>query len=68
MARIDRSSAPGALGFDVWRGIPTELDDAVTNRGAMFAIAVLSLAPVSLIFVTFQRRLMEGISTTGLKG
>lgn len=42
--------------------------NSVTNWGAMFAMAVLSLVPVFVIFILFQRHLVEGISTTGLKG
>jgi multiple sugar transport system permease protein len=40
----------------------------ITNWGAMFAMLSLSLLPVFLIFVFFQRYLVEGIATTGLKG
>lgn len=40
----------------------------VTNWGGMFAMSVLSLLPVLIIFIVFQRYLVEGISTTGLKG
>jgi multiple sugar transport system permease protein len=40
----------------------------LTNWGAMFAMLSLSLVPVLLVFVFFQRYLVEGISTTGLKG
>ncbi|MEV6350419.1 carbohydrate ABC transporter permease [Actinoplanes sp. NPDC051851] len=36
--------------------------------GPMFAMSVLSLAPVFLFFVAFQRLLVEGINTSGLKG
>jgi multiple sugar transport system permease protein len=36
--------------------------------GPMFAMSVLSLAPVFVFFVAFQRMLVEGINTTGLKG
>jgi len=39
-----------------------------TDWGAIFAMSGLSLVPVFIIFVTFQRYLVEGISTTGLKG
>lgn len=39
-----------------------------TDWGAIFAMSSLSLAPVFAIFVFFQRFLVEGISTTGLKG
>ncbi len=41
---------------------------AVTNWGAMFAMSVSSLVPVFIIFIMFQKYLVEGISTSGLKG
>jgi multiple sugar transport system permease protein len=41
---------------------------AVTNWGAVFAMSVLSLIPVLLIFIFFQKYLTEGIATTGIKG
>jgi multiple sugar transport system permease protein len=40
---------------------------AATDWGAIFAMASLSLVPVFAIFVFFQRYLVQGISTTGLK-
>ncbi|WP_306210226.1 carbohydrate ABC transporter permease [Actinoplanes sp. RD1] len=36
--------------------------------GPMFAMSLLSLVPVFLFFVAFQRLLVEGINTSGLKG
>ncbi|MEV4545307.1 carbohydrate ABC transporter permease [Micromonospora echinaurantiaca] len=36
--------------------------------GPMFAMSVLSLLPVFGFFVAFQRMLVEGINTSGLKG
>jgi multiple sugar transport system permease protein len=42
--------------------------NSVTNWGAIFAMATLSLIPVFAIFIFFQRYLVQGISTTGLKG
>jgi multiple sugar transport system permease protein len=42
--------------------------NSVTNWGAIFAMASLSLIPVIAIFIFFQRYLVQGISTTGLKG
>jgi len=36
--------------------------------GPMFAMSVLSLLPVFLFFLFFQRLLVEGINTTGIKG
>jgi ABC-type glycerol-3-phosphate transport system permease component len=35
--------------------------------GAMFAMTTLSLAPVFIIFFIFQRYIVDGISTSGLK-
>jgi multiple sugar transport system permease protein len=40
----------------------------VNDWGAVFAMLTLSLVPVFLLFVFFQRYLVEGIATTGLKG
>ena len=39
-----------------------------TSVGPMFAMSLLSLIPVFLFFVAFQRMLVEGINTSGLKG
>lgn len=39
-----------------------------TDWGAIFAMSTLSLVPVLALFILFQRYLVEGISTTGLKG
>lgn len=41
---------------------------SVTDWGAIFAMASLSLVPVFAIFIAFQKYLVQGISTTGLKG
>jgi multiple sugar transport system permease protein len=41
---------------------------SVTNWGAMFAMSTLSVAPAFIIFLFFQRYLVEGITTTGIKG
>lgn len=39
-----------------------------TDYGPMFAMSTLSMIPVFLIFLFFNRYLVEGISTSGLKG
>jgi multiple sugar transport system permease protein len=39
-----------------------------SSWGAMFAMTTLSLVPVFVVFLFFQKRLVEGIATTGLKG
>lgn len=41
---------------------------STTDYGAMFAMSTLSLVPVFLIFLIFNRYLVEGISTSGIKG
>ncbi|TVQ22770.1 MAG: carbohydrate ABC transporter permease [Spirochaetaceae bacterium] len=38
-----------------------------TDWGAIYAMSFLSLVPVLVIFVLFQKHIVEGISTTGLK-
>lgn len=39
-----------------------------TDWGAMFAMSTLSLVPPVVFFFVFQKNLVEGIATTGLKG
>ncbi|MET0238110.1 MAG: carbohydrate ABC transporter permease [Kibdelosporangium sp.] len=39
-----------------------------SNFGAMFAMSALALVPIVLFFLVFQRLLVEGVSTSGLKG
>ncbi len=39
-----------------------------SDFGALFAMSVLTLLPVFALFVLFQRLLIQGIATTGLKG
>lgn len=41
---------------------------SVTNWGAIFAMLILSLLPTLALFIFFQRYIVEGIATTGLKG
>lgn len=41
---------------------------STSDYGAMFAMASLSLLPIILIFIFMQRYIVEGISTSGLKG
>lgn len=36
--------------------------------GAMFAMSTLSLVPTIIIFAIFQRQLVDGIATSGMKG
>lgn len=41
---------------------------SVSDYGSMFAMSIVSLIPIILIFIFLQRYLIEGISTQGLKG
>jgi len=41
---------------------------STTDYGAMFAMSTLSLIPVFTIFLFFNRYLIDGISTSGIKG
>lgn len=43
-------------------------DETTSNYGPMLAMSVLSLVPILVLFLLFQRSLVEGISTTGIKG
>lgn len=40
----------------------------LTDWGAIFAMSFLSLVPVFVLFVAFQKYLTQGVATTGLKG
>jgi multiple sugar transport system permease protein len=42
--------------------------ESLNNWGGMFAMSTLSLVPVFIIFFVFQKYIVEGISTSGLKG
>ncbi|GAA3391735.1 carbohydrate ABC transporter permease [Cryptosporangium minutisporangium] len=45
------------------------IDQTGTSQyGPMFAMSVLTLVPIGLFFLAFQRFLVEGVSTSGLKG
>ncbi|SDO32540.1 carbohydrate ABC transporter permease [Halobacillus aidingensis] len=41
--------------------------NSVTNWGAMFAMSTLSILPIFIIFFVFQRYIVDGISSTGMK-
>ena len=42
--------------------------NSYNNYGGLFAMSVISLLPVILIFIKFQKYLVEGIATDGIKG
>jgi multiple sugar transport system permease protein len=54
--------------YTVMLGLRTFTDSTGTSDyGSMFAMSVLSLVPIFLFFLFFQRLLIEGIATTGMK-
>lgn len=42
--------------------------ESLNNWGGMFAMATLSLLPILIVFFIFQKYIVDGISTSGLKG
>jgi len=42
--------------------------NSCNNYGGLFAMSVISLLPVILVFIKFQKYLVEGIATDGIKG
>lgn len=58
--------------IDLWTvplGLRAFVDSmGATSYGPLFAMSILSLVPVFVFFILAQRQLVEGISTSGLKG
>ncbi|HEV2527126.1 MAG TPA: carbohydrate ABC transporter permease [Thermomicrobiales bacterium] len=55
--------------YTVSLGLRLFLDSVgVSSWGPMLAMSTLALIPVFVLFLLFQRLLVEGIATTGLKG
>lgn len=55
--------------YTVQLGLRSFVDASGTSDwGGLFAMSILSLLPVFAIFLLFQRLLIQGIATTGLKG
>ncbi len=53
--------------------VPQGLSLLISSKGAsswgpLLAMSLLSLVPLFIVFFVFQRRLIEGIATSGLKG
>jgi multiple sugar transport system permease protein len=54
--------------FTVQLGLRSLVDSTGDSQwNSLFAMSVLSLLPVFLLFLAFQRLLIEGIATTGMK-
>lgn len=55
--------------FTITLALRSFVDQASTSAyGPMFAMSVISVLPIVLFFLVFQRYLVQGMSTTGLKG
>jgi multiple sugar transport system permease protein len=55
--------------YTVQLGLRTFVDSTgKSDWGGLFAMSVLTLVPVFLFFVFFQKLLIQGIATTGMKG
>jgi len=59
-------TAPESLTVPV--GLRSMVDSSGGSYAQLLALSVLSLAPTFVVFLLAQRRLVEGISTSGLKG
>ncbi|HEY4203142.1 MAG TPA: carbohydrate ABC transporter permease [Devosiaceae bacterium] len=62
LTKANRYTAPLALNLFI---------DATSGEsawGMLFAMSVVTLVPLFILFVLFQRQIAEGIATTGLKG
>ncbi|GLQ58006.1 carbohydrate ABC transporter permease [Devosia nitrariae] len=60
--QVEKYTAPLALNLFI---------DATSGEsawGMLFAMSVITLLPLFILFVLFQRQIAEGIATTGLKG
>jgi multiple sugar transport system permease protein len=56
-------------GYTVPLGLRLFIDETSRSAyGPMFAMSLLSLVPIFLFFLAFQRLLVDGIATSGLKG
>ncbi|WEG14889.1 carbohydrate ABC transporter permease [Pullulanibacillus sp. KACC 23026] len=55
--------------YTVTLGLKLFLDSSGNSEwGAMFAMSVLSILPITIIFFFFQKYIVEGIATSGIKG
>lgn len=55
--------------YTVALGLRMFLDSSgASNWGAMFAMSIVTLIPIFVVFIFFQRYLIEGITTGGVKG
>lgn len=53
-----------SLGLTMFR----DSDGVAANYGGLIAMSLVALLPVVLFFLAFQRYLIDGMATSGLKG
>ncbi|MFC4586859.1 carbohydrate ABC transporter permease [Sphaerisporangium corydalis] len=61
-------SSPDKLTLPLALRMFVDLQESASSFGPMFALSVLSLLPILLFFAAFQRFLVQGLATSGLKG
>ncbi len=61
-------SSPQNLTVPLGLRLFVDQETSVQSYGPMFALSVLSLLPILAFFAAFQRYLVQGVATTGLKG
>ncbi|WP_440105125.1 carbohydrate ABC transporter permease [Streptosporangium sp. H16] len=61
-------SSPDNLTLPLALRLFVDLQESAASFGPMFALSVISLLPVLLFFAAFQRFLVQGMATSGLKG
>ena len=49
-------------------GIATFAGQHVTDWNLMMAASVMAMAPIFVLFFAMQRKVIEGLATSGLKG
>jgi multiple sugar transport system permease protein len=54
-------AAPLAVGLATLAGVPT------VNYPVLMAASALSMAPILILFLVLQRRVIEGLAFTGIK-
>ncbi|MDD3415612.1 MAG: carbohydrate ABC transporter permease [Lachnospiraceae bacterium] len=58
-----------AANYTVTLGLRMFVDPTAKSAyGAMFAMSTISIVPILILFIIFQKQLVEGVATSGLKG
>jgi len=58
-----------SLMYTVTLALRTFIDpSSISNYGAMFAMSTISIIPILIMFIFFQKQLIEGVAMSGIKG